>query len=324
MLRTEHLTQEKKRRNAEILLKQKEAMDKYGAANRMRQLGKQLNGYTVDFSGAIVPPVPFHINKCKAITGPTIKAHISDAIINNTIDTNKEATYPEENIQLSGPNEEINSGTNIGNSLNEVQNFGLVDILKIEPSFGVELKTANEVKKGPNIMEDPKLVSRVTSGFHKSRSEIRTRKLPEINGPVIPQDDPIKNDNQMNLKQNLFVKNVQEINMMKERQKSAKNVLGTLPTGAVSYAKYKRSMSNSRNGRSKVITQKNMLARDMKLVEANSAVKNKRSLELGNFVIPKNSGRKSKLRSSLTTSHSKYRMAPPPIGKTIGHGIFKM
>ena len=311
LLRMEHLRVEKMKKNAEALAKQK-AKNRYGAANRFKGMINKNNEYTMDFTGTILPVVPLQMNKCKMIPGSIIKARISEEAVTDLFNY-------KENIQTVGGSEGNLSGE-FEKTFNDTQNH-VTNKLSIEPNYGVIVRMADEVKAGPNIMQDPNIVTR--TGYRKSKSEMKNRMSKEGTRGLISQESDKRYGNasiDKNLQHDLVIS--QSINPMQGLRDN--KAIGTVPTGAVSYAKYKRSMSGQRGDQAKVIVQKEELAMNMQLVEEYSGIKMKRHTISRESTVQKNKGspRQLRQRSALTSSYSKYRMPPPPIGKTLGHGLF--
>eukprot|EP00826_Nyctotherus_ovalis_P027944 TRINITY_DN2192_c0_g2_i4.p1 TRINITY_DN2192_c0_g2~~TRINITY_DN2192_c0_g2_i4.p1 ORF type:complete len:335 (+),score=53.60 TRINITY_DN2192_c0_g2_i4:483-1487(+) len=322
MMRAEHLRIEKMRRNAEMLAKEKG--NKRYSSNRFKGTANRYSEFTMDFTGSILPVVPLQMNKCKMIPGSTIKARVSEEITTNPFSSKEAAglqgskeNIQKQSMQTVGKSNERNTNVEFESMFSYTQNQ-VADKLNIEPNYGVVLKVANEVKVGPNIMQDSSLVTRVATGYRKSKSAIKNRTLKQL---LISQEGNHRHretDISNNMQRDLVIS--QSMHAAQDFQSI--RATGTVPTGAVSYAKLKRSLSNQRNTQAKIIVQRDALAMNMQLVEENSSVKKCDTNSRESTVQKRKSARQIRQRSALTSSYSKCRMPPPPIGKTLGHGLF--
>jgi len=367
-LRVEFAARERKKRAEERATREKEKEKQNKAAEmKAREMSRKAGNYTMDISGARIPMIQFPIQKCREMVD-VIRAKVNE---NSVIDTS--ANYSEfllekqqkaeaEKANNESPNNQNDADLNKSqyNSVKsrpESEDYRVADLSRIEPSFGVTLKGNAGIKKGPSVMEDPKIMAKTTFGFHKGKSGGLGRRA-DARRIVIAQErekvtsktenkgkhneiskiEPIEqNDVSESVldPQSLLVQNNQaDLAYFHNKKDANKTFYGAVPTGAASYAKYRRGISISspykQNLKSdaKVIASRDELAKNMEFVEENAITRLKTAAGKRNesTVLRKTGSiieHRTKNRGSLNTSYTKLRMAPPPIGKTVGHGIIR-
>ena len=136
------------------------------------------------------------------------------------------------------------------------------------------LKIENEVKQGPNIMSDPKLITKVTSGFIKTKLDFKSGRHSAV--PLESENKPIisKQSGRCDYANELIV-NEQIYNF--KALKGKKQIMSSVPTGALSYVRYKRCLPNNYKDKAQIIIRKDALAMNMKLIEQNQQYKIKKN-----------------------------------------------
>ena len=349
-LRTEFVAREKRREMDEKALRKFDSANRNQTADgaqKVRYIGWKYKKHTMNMSGEVIPLIPFPIHKCKAVQ-PIIKAKIVDGTVNDTITNLSSVEKPHIEEFAMEENKEEAPAREDQNVVSEAVTMGYkaADVSKIEPSFGVTLKGAEGVKRGPSVLDDPNLMTR--AGFHKGKDTSlgQGNRKSEFRKVATAQDgnrakinksqlNGANNDNSNLMRNDDSNAYIFENMLVRQNQASIfyakpnKTFTGSIPTRTVSYVKYKREVSTpykkERKKDEKVIVQKADLAKYMEFIEENAirrvATANSNTVYKQQ---PRSSeGRKIRERSPPLTSHSKYRMAPPPIGKTIGHGILR-
>ena len=263
----------------------------------------------MDFTGIMIPIVPFSSKYFKATGHTMIKSKIGNSLIvekdsynklieNKDIDNNgKRSESVIYNKNEIATNEERNDSAEIR----------IANMSKLKPNVGVTIKLKNELIQGPNFEIDPmqiilkkhKATTSLSFDIDLNKSDFQgTHNY--ITGEKMNRTDNINRD--------LL------LNSAGKNTPTNQGFIGTIPIGFFSRMRYSNRLPNINKHKATVTIQKSLLKRSIDEIESSQNYANN-SKPLQHLPSLNN----KKTSASLTRRH---KMPPPPIGKTLGHGIF--
>ena len=287
-LRNEYLSREKlmKRIN-----QTKEKLKSYNQGYEyMKKQGTKYVNYTMDFNGSVIPVTELSLKAHKGMVNILPKTTIKNSILMNEKQTKKELNHvmKVKEDSLFGDNTEYKVESN------------KLAIAKLTPSFGVTIKGNDGVKRGPSVVDDPKLKHKQIPGFTRNKSQI----------------------NQLNLF-NTHSKKLESTLAVQANPLPANTLLSLIPTTTINIPRrLKSGCGRNKSAVERVTVQREALDLNMAFVEEHGLTRVGTS---GKTVLPKihNSGKNTRTRTPMSTHNSKDRMIPSSLGRRIGQGTFE-
>ena len=145
-------------------------------------------------------------------------------------------------------------------------------------------------------------------------------KLRTNSNPIIPKQSSKNNINMYDTKDLLIYNSKNKsLNQMFKRSLSGESV-GTLPSNSISYVRHKKSLPDLKFVKPKVLIKEDALAWNMKQVEG-SKMPLKYPIRESEKILKRPYNISKKSRRTLIKP-PKSKMPQPPIGRTVGHGLF--
>ena len=284
-LRAEHIVREKYKEDLLEKIRKSRSNARCAKIQRLKNIKKGYKDFTMNFTGELLPLIPFPFNKYEkntkwGITPKVIKEAIINDTTNNSLHNKTTFTVDKSRSALKVKSENTES------SLSKYQ-----DNLNIKPSIGVTLKIGNEVRYG-SFIEDDSLES------HKAKIEGKSKSIE-------PRYKPMQENNELDAKQKNKLKRVLNIKTSLD-----KSLIGLLPTSTPS-KKLRQFSFTPQTVKPRIIVQKDLLENNMKLIES---TKSKLTQVTKSLIQQSSSSAKRVKRKPLATVNVRLRIPKPPLG----------
>lgn len=197
----------------------------------------------------------------------------------------------------------------------------LADLSFIEPNEGVTiLLEKSKPKKGRSFFDNPNAITRAKILSNTRRNHEKKNPVTSITRNIISENDKFEEKKTEEKKEEnaLLILNDNEDLFKIEGNY---NRFGRIPANALSYRKRKAMSKTLKKDR--IIVGKEELQRNQEKIESATASRAATANQGNRLIRMKSTEKKVRERSFIHTGRGqKNRMAPPPLGKTYGHGLF--
>lgn len=248
---------------------------------------------SMDYSGMVIKQANFPVNKLKDSLNQTTRIGIKTSRVISCKEETKNNKIRSSLIMTEENLESRQTNKNAGN-------YGYANLTKFNLNFGVTLRVSAETIEGPKCSDDPKIKSRIGTGFPKVKVEAKPSK---IEGEIEKLE---KNNSEKTIGVDLLIKN-NKTNFAKH-----KIYTGTLPLKGSARTRY--VLPSIRKLQEKVIVKKEILENELKHIEESKSLVTIARNEVMLQQLP------AKKRSEITSSHRRYRLAAKT-GRIIHHRL---